>query len=64
MKGLLAWSARWGALLSETAVGEGGGPRLVRERLVRARRSLVRLVSAGTLFTYLDPTLVGTDPPP
>ena len=55
---LLAWSRRWDALLSETSVGEDCRPRLVHERLVKARRSLVRLAGAGTLFTYLDPGLV------
>lgn len=55
---LLAWSRRWDALLSETSVGEDRRPRLVHERLVKARRSLVRLAGAGTLFTYLDPGLV------
>ncbi len=55
---LLAWSRRWDALLSETSVGEDCRPRLVHERLAKARRSLVRLAGAGTLFTYLDPGLV------
>lgn len=64
VEGLLAWSERWDALLSETSVGEDGRPRLVHERLVKARRSLARLVSAGTLFTYLDPGLVGDGPLP
>ena len=50
---LLAWSRRWDALLSETSVGED-----CRPRLVQARSSLSRLVSARTLFTYLDPGLV------
>ena len=58
VKALLAWSERWDALLSETSVGGDGRVRLTHERLVKARRSLVRLVNAGTLFTYLDPGLV------
>lgn len=55
---LLAWSRRWDALLSETSVSEDGKPCLTHERLVKARRPLVRLAGAGTLFTYLDPGLV------
>lgn len=55
---LLAWLRRWDALLSETSVGEDRRPRLVHERLVKARRSLVRLAGAGMFFTYLDPGLV------
>ena len=31
---------------------------------MKARRSLVRLVNAGTLFTYLDPALTGSGPTP
>lgn len=58
VRSLLAWSERWDAFLSETSVGEDGRPRLVHERLVKARRSLARLVNAETLFTYLDPGLV------
>ena len=61
---LLAWSKRWDTFLAQAAVGEDGRPRLVHERLVKARRSLVRLVNAGTLFTYLDPDLVGDKLPP
>ena len=64
VQGLLAWSERWDALLSETSVGEDGKPRLTHERLVKARRSLVRLVGAGTLFTYLDPGLAAEGPLP
>lgn len=64
VQGLLAWSERWDALLSETSVGEDGKPRLTHERLVKARRSLVRLVGAGTLFTYLDPALAADGPLP
>ena len=64
VQSLLAWSERWDAFLSETSVGEDGRPRLVHERLVKARRSLVRLVNAGTPFTYLDPGLAGGGPLP
>ncbi len=34
------------------------------ERLRKARRSLVRLVNDGTLFTYLDPELTAEGPLP
>ena len=57
---LLAWSERWDSFLAETSIGEDGKARLTHERLVKARRSLVRLVNAGTIFTYLDPALAGT----
>ena len=38
--------------------------RFTHERLRRARSSLSRLVSAGTLFTYLDPALAAEGPLP
>lgn len=64
VQSLLAWSERWGSFLAETARSEDGRVSLAHERLVRARRSLVRLVNAGALFTYLDPGLVRDGPPP
>ena len=50
------------ALLGITTLKEAqgwveAGYALAHERLVKARRSLARLISAGTLFTYLDPRL-------
>lgn len=63
-RGLLGWSERWDGFLSEADVGEGGRARLVHERLVKARRSLVSLVNAGTLFTYLAPGSPRTARPP
>lgn len=64
VKSLLAWSERWDSFLAQTTRGEDGRVALTHERLVRARRSLVRLVSQGTLFTYLDPRLAEAGPLP
>lgn len=64
VQALLAWSERWDSFLAETSVDESGRTRPTHERLVKARRSLARLVSAGTLFTYLDPALTGSGPTP
>ena len=64
VQALMAWSERWDSFLAETSVDESGKTRLTHERLVKARRSLVRLVNAGTLFTYLDPTLTSSGPIP
>lgn len=64
VQALLGWSERWDSFLAETSVDESGKARLTHERLVKARRSLVRLVNAGTLFTYLDPTLTSSGPIP
>lgn len=64
VQALMAWSERWDSFLAETSIDESGKTRLTHERLVKARRSLVRLVNAGTLFTYLDPTLTSSGPIP
>ncbi|OUO18326.1 IS256 family transposase [Collinsella sp. An307] len=64
VEALLAWSERWDEFLAETTRGEDGRVALTHERLVKARRSLVRLVNAGTLFTYLDPGLIAGGPLP
>lgn len=64
VQALLAWSDRWAGFLAETTRSEDGRVALAHERLVKARRSLVRLVNAGTLFTYLDPPLASEEPLP
>ena len=61
---LLAWSERWESFLAVTTRGGDGGVTLTHERLAKARRSLLRLVNAGTLFTHLDPGLVRDGPLP
>lgn len=63
---LLAWSGRWDALLSETSVGEDCRPRLVHERLVKARRSLVRLAAPArsSLTSTRGWSATGRCPPP
>lgn len=60
----LGWCGRWAGFLAEEAVGEDGRPHLVHERLVKARRSLVRLLNQGALFTHLDPALAAEGPLP
>ena len=60
----LAWSERWDDFLSERTKTEEGRCVLAHERLVKARRSLARLINAGTLFTYLDPRLEHLAPLP
>ena len=60
----LGWPSRWDGHLSERTPGEDGRLRPTHERLVKARCSLARLVSASTLFTCLDPDLVGGGPLP
>ena len=59
----LKWCERWDGFLKETTVIDGRS-RLTHERLVKAKRSVDRLVSKGTLFTYLDDLLTIGGPLP
>ena len=53
----------WADFLEDGTVVDGGRA-CTHERLRRARSSLSSLVSAGTLFTYLDPALAKAGPLP
>lgn len=59
----LQWCGFWADFLEDVSYVDGRR-RFTHERLRRARSSLSRLVSAGTLFTYLDPTLAADGPLP
>ena len=52
----LDWCGFWADFLEDTTLVDGRRV-YTHERLRKARRSLSSLVSAGTLFTYLDPEL-------
>lgn len=59
----LQWCECWADFLEDVSVIDGRS-QYTHERLRRARSSLSRLVSAGTLFTYLDPALAAEGPLP
>lgn len=59
----LDWCGFWSDFLEDVSVIDGRRV-FTHERLRRARSSLSRLVSAGTLFTYLDPELTRSGPIP
>ena len=59
----LRWCGFWADFLEDTSVVDGRRV-FTHERLRRARSSLSRLVSEGTLFTYLDPEPTGAGPLP
>ena len=59
----MQWCDFWNDFLNERT-GEGKDWEYVHERLRKARRSLVKLVNDGTLFTYLDPELAIEGPLP
>ncbi len=54
---LINWRIRHKAFLSEMTRDEKGKLRPMHERLLKAERSLARLVQQNTLFTYLDESL-------
>lgn len=58
-----AWVLRWEDFLLEKTIIEGR-EFLTHDRLIKARNGLNRLVSAGTLFNFLDPELTKTEPLP
>ena len=59
----LQWCGFWADFLEDVTVVDGQR-RFTHERLRKARSSLSSLVSAGTLFTYLDPVLTVAGPLP
>ena len=59
----LDWCGFWADFLEDTTLVDGRRV-YTHERLRKARRSLSSLVSAGTLFTYLDPGLDQGRPAP
>lgn len=54
---LINWRIKHKTFLSEMTRDEKGKIRPMHERLLKAERSLVRLVRQNTLFTYLDESL-------
>lgn len=59
----LQWCSFWADFLEDVSVVDGRR-QYTHERLRKARSSLSRLVSRGTLFTYLDPALAAEGPLP
>lgn len=59
----LQWCGFWADFLEDVSFIDGRRV-FTHERLRKARSSLSRLVSQGTLFTYLDPTLTAEGPLP
>lgn len=57
------WCDFWNDFLNEKSTIEGRKV-FTHERLRKARRSLVKLINDGTLFTYLDPVLCVEEPMP
>lgn len=52
------WMGKYNRFLSQMTYDENGNSRPTHERLIKAQRSIVKLLNEGTLFTYLDESLV------
>ena len=50
----LQWMKRYQAFLSQMTYDENGNSRPTHERLLKAQRSLYKLLREGTIFTYLS----------
>ena len=53
----IAWVKKYQAFLNEMTVDEHGNKRPTHERILKAERSLLKLIKENTLFTYLDKEL-------
>lgn len=53
----IAWMSNHNRFLSQMTYDENGNGRPTHERLLKAQRSIVRLLNEGTLFTYLNERL-------
>ena len=52
------WMKKYMAFLSQITHDENGNERPTHERLLKAQRAILRLISEGTMFTYLDEDLL------
>ena len=53
----IQWIKRYNHFLSQMTYDENGNGRPTHERLLKAQRSLMKLIREGTMFTYLDEAL-------
>ena len=52
------WMKRYNKFLSQMTYDEYGNSRPTHERLLKAQRSVLRLLKEGNMFTYLDEDLI------
>ena len=52
------WLIKYNTFLSQVTRDENGTLRPTHERLLKAANSIIRLIKQGTLFTYLEPSLI------
>ena len=57
IKRFIEWINKYEDFLNEMTVDENGNRRLTHERILKAEKSLIKLIRENTLFTYLDKEL-------
>lgn len=53
----IEWMKRYNKFLSQLTYDEYGNSRYTHERLIKAQRSIVKLIKEETMFTYMDDDL-------
>ena len=53
----IGWTKKHQAFLSQMTIDENGNRRPTHERLLKAQRSILKLIKENTMFTYLDEEL-------
>jgi len=53
----IAWMKKYNKFLSQMTYDENGNSRPTHERLIKAQKSLLRLIKEDTMFTYLEEDL-------
>ena len=53
----VGWMSKYNRFLSQMTYDENGNGRPTHERLIKAQRSIVKLLKEGTMFTYLNKNL-------
>ena len=53
----IQWMSKYNRFLSQMTYDENGNARPTHERLIKAQRSLLKLIKEETMFTYLDEEL-------
>lgn len=64
VKRFIEWVKKYQVFLNEMTIDERGNKRPTHERILKAERSLFKLIKENTLFTYLDEELAQDFSPP
>lgn len=54
----IRWMQKYSSFLSQMTYDENGNSRPTHERLLKAQRSILKLIREGSMFTYIDEDLI------